>query len=134
MGILESCEGHDPRMSVSLDMRLFRDSNQAKYTGDDFYFKKSKLKLFGDIFYKKVQGKTEFVLQTLFVNRNADVINHSIKIYEDSASFIHEKGSKIKIVGSIDDPNIIDAHLYIVKVGNKPDEQLMKLIPFNRYE
>lgn len=30
MGILESCEGHDPSMRVSLDERLFRDTALPK--------------------------------------------------------------------------------------------------------
>jgi hypothetical protein len=72
-----------------------------KYSTNDFYFQESRLKLYGDIFYKKVQGKTEFVLQTNTVNRNPEVINHSLKIYEDSNQFISEKGSKIKIINCI---------------------------------
>lgn len=56
MGILESCEGTDSRMSVSLDNNLFRDQSITRYSHEDFYFQNSKLHLFGDIFYKKLQG------------------------------------------------------------------------------
>jgi hypothetical protein len=91
MGILESCElGGDERMNVSINNNFFRESamTTTKYTSEDYYYKESKIKLFGDIFYKKIQSKTEFVLQTYFVNRNSEVINHALKIYEDSNSFI----------------------------------------------
>lgn len=75
MGILQSCEGtgSDSRMSISLDNNLFREQSIARYSHEDFYFQKSKIDLFGDIFYKKLQGgmKTEFVLQSNHVNRNA---------------------------------------------------------------
>lgn len=39
MGILESCEGHDTSMMVSLDERLFRDSNVRNLGSEDYYFK-----------------------------------------------------------------------------------------------
>jgi hypothetical protein len=39
MGILESCEGHDTSMRVSLDERLFRDSNVRNLGSEDYYFK-----------------------------------------------------------------------------------------------
>jgi hypothetical protein len=122
-------------MRISLDDRLFRDSSLSKYSGDDYYFKQSKLKLFGDILYKKSpQGKTEFILQTNFVNRGTKVVNYAIKIYEDSGSFMHEKGSKIKIINAIDDPNVIGEKVYIIKMMGKPNEMLLKLVPFNKYE
>ena len=47
---------------------------------------------------------------------------------------MHEKGSKIKIVHSIDDPNNLGKHVFIIKLLNKPHETFLKLIPFNRYE
>lgn len=43
-----------------------------------------------------------------------------MKIYTDSASFMHEKGSKIKIVHSIDDPNYLGKQIFIIKLLNKP--------------
>lgn len=59
-------------MSISLDNNLFREQGITKYSHEDFYFQNSKITLFGDIFYKKLQGgtKTEFVLQTNHINRN----------------------------------------------------------------
>jgi len=58
MGILESCEGQDSSMRVSLDERLFRDSMGPHFGSEDYYFKRSNLKLFGDLLYKKAQNKT----------------------------------------------------------------------------
>jgi len=58
MGILESCEGIDPSLRVSIDERLFKDGITSPFGSDDFFFKDSKLKLFGDLLYKKAQGKT----------------------------------------------------------------------------
>ncbi len=46
-------------MSVSLDNNLFRQQYATKYSHDDFYFQTSKVQLFGDIFYKKLQGGTK---------------------------------------------------------------------------
>lgn len=56
MGILESCEG-DPGMKLVLDERLFRDSIGPRYSSEDYFFKPSNLKLYGDLLYKK-GGKT----------------------------------------------------------------------------
>ena len=47
---------------------------------------------------------------------------------------MHEKGSKIKIIHPIDDPNHLGKHIFIIKFNNKPNELFLKLIPFNRYE
>ena len=57
-----------------------------------------------------------------------------MKIFTDSASFMHEKGSRMKIIHPIDDPNHLGKHIFIIKLHNKPNEALLKLIPFNRYE
>lgn len=56
MGILQSCEGQDNRMSISLDNNLFRQQSIKRYNHDDFYYQNSKITLFGDIFYKKLNG------------------------------------------------------------------------------
>jgi len=45
-------------MRVSLDEKLFRDSALPKYTSDDYFFKESKLRLFGDLLYRKNSNKT----------------------------------------------------------------------------
>jgi hypothetical protein len=79
MGILESCEG-DPGMKLVLDERLFRDSIGPRYSSEDYFFKPSNLKLYGDLLYKK-GGKTEFVLQTFYNNRGSRVVNHPLRIY-----------------------------------------------------
>ena len=92
------------------------------------------MNLFGDIFYKKHGDKTEFVLQTHFTNKTSEVLSHSLKIYPDSGSFMHEKGSKIKITNPIDDPNYIGKHLFTVKIQGQNQETMLKIIPFNRYE
>jgi hypothetical protein len=77
-------------MQISLNNKLFESSSSSKYNGNDYYFKQAKIKLFGDILYKKSpQGKTEFILQTNFVNRGTNIVNYALKVYEDSASFIH---------------------------------------------
>lgn len=47
---------------------------------------------------------------------------------------MHEKGSKIKIVNPIDDPNYIGKQIFTMKMLNKPSEMILKTIPFNRYE
>lgn len=73
-------------------------------------------------------------MQTHMTNRATEVLNHSLKIYEDSASFMHEKGSKIKIIASIDDPNRINEQIFLIKIQGKPKEVIVKLIPFNKYE
>ena len=44
-------------MKLSLDERLFRDSIGPRYSSEDYFFKPSNLKLFGDLLYKK-GGKT----------------------------------------------------------------------------
>ncbi len=74
------------------------------------------------------------MLQTNHINRNPEVINLALKIYEDSNQFIIEKGNKIKILNCIEDPNIMDAIIYVVKLVDKPHEMLLKTIPFNRFE
>ena len=73
-------------------------------------------------------------MQTRFTNRATQVLNHSLKIYTDSASFIHEKGSKIKIVTSLDDPSCLNNQIFLIKIQGKPKEVMLKLTPFNRYE
>ncbi len=70
-------------MKLSLDERLFRDSIGPRYSSEDYFFKPSNLKLFGDLLYKK-GGKTEFVLQTFYTNRGSRVANFSLKIYESA--------------------------------------------------
>jgi|JI8StandDraft_1071087.scaffolds.fasta_scaffold1019736_1 hypothetical protein len=47
---------------------------------------------------------------------------------------MHEKGSKIKIINPIDDPNYIGKQIFIIKIQGKPSEMILKTIPFNRYE
>ena len=47
---------------------------------------------------------------------------------------MHEKGSKIKIITPIDDPNYIGKQIYTIKIDGKPSEMILKAIPFNRYE
>ena len=84
-------------MRVSLDERLFRDSTLLKYGSDDFHFKQSKVKQFGELLYRKEANKTKFILQTHYTNKGSRVIDHSFRIYEDSSTFYNEKGSKIKI-------------------------------------
>jgi hypothetical protein len=64
-------------MRVSLDERLFKDSTLLKYGSDDYYFKESKLKQFGDLLYRKEANKTQFILQTHHTNKGSRVINHS---------------------------------------------------------
>ena len=49
-------------------------------------------------------------------NRSGEVLNYPLKIYEDSATFMHDKGSKIKIVTSIDDPNYIGKQMFFMKI------------------
>lgn len=77
-------------MSISLDNNLFREQSITRYSHEDFYFQQSKVHLYGDVFYKKLQGtnKSEFVLQTNHINRNSEVINLALRIYEDSNQFI----------------------------------------------
>ena len=58
----------------------------------------------------------------------------ALKIYEDSNQFIIEKGNKIKIINCIEDPNIMDSIIYVIKLVDKPHEMLLKTIPFNRFE
>ena len=53
-------------------------------------------------------------------NNTGEVINFPLKIYEDSATFMHDKGSKIKIMTSIDDPNYIGKQLFFIKIQGKP--------------
>jgi len=53
MGILESCEGYDNGMKLSLDDKLFRDSVGPRYSSEDYFFKNSNVKLYGDLLYKK---------------------------------------------------------------------------------
>ena len=120
-------------MSVSVDGSFMRDMSVPRYSGTDFYYQRSKIKLFGDIFYKKHPQKTEFVLQTHFLNRNAEVISHPLQIYEDSAKFILEKGSKWKITNCITDPNVLESTIYTIKINNRPHEFILKATPFNRY-
>jgi hypothetical protein len=48
------------------------------------------------------------------------VFSHSLKIFTDSGTFMHEKGSKIKIVNPIDDPNYIGKQIFTMKLLNKP--------------
>ena len=123
-------------MSVSINNSFIRGSSIGKYTSNDFVFQNSRLKLFGDIFFKKHPKKTEFILQTKMINRGEEVVSQTLRIYEDSAKFMHERGSKLKIVNIISDPNIINNNIYTVRMGGKPDspEYLLKAIPFNRYE
>lgn len=45
----------DSRMSISLDNNLFREQSIVKYSHEDFYFQNSKIGLFGDLFFKKLQ-------------------------------------------------------------------------------
>lgn len=68
-----------------------------KYSSDDYYFKDSKVRKFGDLLYSKEGGKTKFVLPTQQTNRGSKVISHSLRIYEDASAFWSEKGNKIKI-------------------------------------
>lgn len=75
-------------MMLSLDENLFRNSNLLKFSSEDYFFKKSKVKDFGDILYRKGSPKTEFVLQTHQTNRNTRVANNSIRIYEDVNTFL----------------------------------------------
>ncbi len=53
MGILESCEGYESGMRLTLDERLFRDQIGPRYSSEDYFFKNSNLKLYGDLLYKK---------------------------------------------------------------------------------
>jgi len=121
-------------MRVSLDERLFRDSITPHFASEDYYFKRSNLKLFGDVLYKKAQNKTEFVLQTFATNRGSRVVNHSLRIYEDAATFLAERGGKLKIETPIADPNVLGSHIFVGKLQGKPGELLVKSIPFDRYE
>ena len=79
MGILESCEG-DTGMKLILDERLLRDSIGPRYASEDYFFKPSNLKLYGDLLYKKGM-KTEFILQTFYTNRGSQVANQAFRIY-----------------------------------------------------
>jgi hypothetical protein len=74
-------------MRVSLDERLFRDTAIPKYSSDDYFFKESRLRLFGDLLYRKDANKTQFVLQTHHTNKGSRVINHSLRIYEEASVF-----------------------------------------------
>jgi serine/threonine protein kinase len=121
-------------MRVSLDERLFKDSTILKYGSDDYFFKESKLKLFGDLLYRKEAAKTQFVLQTHHTNKGSRVINHSLRIYEDASAFCAEKGSKIKIDTPVDDPNIFGSRIFVGKVQGKPGDFVLKAVPFTRYE
>lgn len=40
-------------MKLVLDERLFRDSMGPRYSSEDYFFKPSNLKLFGDVLFKK---------------------------------------------------------------------------------
>jgi hypothetical protein len=40
-------------MKLSLDDKLFRDSVGPRYSSEDYFFKTSNLKLYGDLLYKK---------------------------------------------------------------------------------
>ena len=114
---------------------MLRDSpHMSSFNSADFFFQHAKVALFGDIFYKKIGEKTEFILQTHFTNRTSDVMSHTLKIYTDSASFMHERGSKIKLSQPITDPNNLEQHFYLSKLNSKPQEIFMKITPFNRYE
>lgn len=42
-----------------------------------------------------------------------------MKIYTDSGTFMHEKGSKMKIANPIDDPNYIGKQVYTIKIQGK---------------
>lgn len=95
MGILESCEG-STGMKLVLDERLFRDAIGPRYSSEDYFFKPSNLKLYGDLLYKKSM-KTEFILQTFYTNRGSRISNVSLKIYETAQEFLDEKGNKLKI-------------------------------------
>ena len=74
-------------MRVTLDERLFRDSVIPKCSSDDYFFKESRLRLFGDLLYRKDANKTQFVLQTHHTNRGSRVINQSLRIYEEASVF-----------------------------------------------
>lgn len=74
------------------------------------------------------------MLQTHFTNKASEVLSHSLKVYSDSGTFMHEKGSKIKIVNPLDDPNYLNRQIFIVKMQGQPNEIMLKVIPFNRYE
>lgn len=77
------------------------------------------MSLFGDIFYKRNGDRTEFVLQTLLTNATSAVISHNLKIFNDSGAFMHERGSKIKIINPIEDPNYIGRQLFTIKMQGK---------------
>jgi hypothetical protein len=47
---------------------------------------------------------------------------------------MHEKGSKIKIINPIEDPNYIDKQIYTARLHNNPSELIIKIVPFNKYE
>lgn len=70
-----------------LDERLFQNSIGQRYSSEDYFFKQSNLKLYGDLLYKK-GNRTEFVLQTFYTNRGSRVVNHSFKIFENAQSFL----------------------------------------------
>ena len=72
---------------MSLDEKLFRDSVGPRYSSEDYFFKQSNLKLYGDLLYKK-GSKNEFVLQTFYNNRGSRVVNHSFKIYDSAQDFL----------------------------------------------
>ena len=97
MGILESCEGYDPSLRVSLDDRVFRDTSIPGHSPEDYYFKRSKVRLLGDLLNRKGQVKTEFILQTFLSNRGSKVINQTLKICESSGEFLEQMGSRIRI-------------------------------------
>ena len=58
MGILESCEGYDPSLRVSLDERVFKDTCLPAHSPEDYYFKRSKVRLLGDLLNRKGAIKT----------------------------------------------------------------------------
>jgi len=59
-------------------------------------------------------------LQIQNTNRGSRVINHSLLIYEDAASFLAERGNKIKLETPIDDPNKLGSLIFIGRVSGKP--------------
>ena len=121
-------------MRVSLDDRLFMDTNIPGYSPDDYFFKHSKVKLLGDLLNRKGNSKTEFIMQTFVNNRGSRVVNKALRIYESSGEFVEQIGQRIKITTPIEDPNNLGDRFFIGKMQGKPGDILIKSIPFNRYE
>lgn len=128
--ILEKCE--DPSLNEAR-LNFAVNSNYFNHSEFRAYFQESKMQLFGDIFYKQQADTIEFVLQTHMTNRATEVLNHSLKIYPDSSSFMQEKGSRMKIITSIDDPNYLGKHLFLIRLDGISKDLVAKLVPFNRY-